>query len=346
MATSQLHSEIFEQPHALARVFTQTSHIQQIAAHIISYQPRYVVIAARGTSDNAARYAQYLFGIVLGWPVALATPALGTLYHADINYDHALVIGISQSGRSPDICDVVTRARAHGAFTLAITNSPTSRLATAAAHHIDICAGPELSVAATKSYTNQLLSIAVLVQALSASASLQHAISTVPELAQQSLDIPDAAIQQAAKILGQATAAISVGRGLQYATAYEAALKIKELSGLPVEAYSAADVLHGPVTVVDRGFPVLVSSDSGATRSDTLQLLERLTQHHAQLIIASNDTQIRSYANVAFATPACDELVAPIVTIIPWQRVAHATATQRGRDADNPRGLQKVTETH
>lgn len=345
MSTSQLRSEIFEQPHALARVYTQTTHIQDIATHILRAQPRYVVIAARGTSDNAARYAQYLFGIVLGWPVALATPALGTLYHADINYAHALVIGISQSGRSPDICDVIDRARACGAVTVAITNSPTSRLATAAAYHIDICAGAELSVAATKSYTNQLLSIAMLAQALSGNRRLQDAIATVPDIAQQCLTIPEAHIQQAAQVLGAAPAALSVGRGLQYATAYEAALKIKELSGLPVEAYSAADVLHGPVTVVERGFPVLVSSDTGATRDDTLQLLARLRQHAAQLVIASNDTDTLAYADVALATPPCDEFVAPLITIMTWQRVAQATAAYRGRDADNPLGLQKVTET-
>lgn len=345
MVNSQLRSEIAEQPQALARVFTQSRHIQQIATHINNSQPRYVVIAARGTSDNAARYAQYLFGIVLGWPVALATPALGTLYHADMRYDHALVIGISQSGRSPDICDVIERARACGAVTVAITNSPTSRLATAAAHHIDICAGAELSVAATKSYTNQLLSIAVLAQALSNNHRLQQAIETVPAMAQQSLSMSEAHIQQAAHILGTAPAAMSVGRGLQYATAYEAALKIKELSGLPVEAYSAADVLHGPVTVVERGFPVLISSDTGATRMDTLQLLDRLRQHAAQLLIASNDPAICAYADVALTTPDCDEFIAPIITILPWQRVAHATAAYRGRDADHPLGLQKITET-
>ena len=345
MPTSQLLSEIFAQPHALARVFTQTAHIHDIATHIRRAQPRYVVIAARGTSDNAARYAQYLFGIVLGWPVALATPALGTLYHADINYEHALVIGISQSGRSPDICDVIDRARACGAVTVAITNSPTSRLATAAAHHIDICAGAELSVAATKSYTNQLLSIAVLAAALSGNNRLQQAIATVPDIAQQCLALADTHIQQAAQVLGAAPAALSVGRGLQYATAYEAALKIKELSGLPVEAYSAADVLHGPVTVVERGFPVLVSGDTGATRADMLQLMARLRQHAAQLIIASNDADTLAYADVALATPACDEFIAPIITIMTWQRVAHAAAAARGRDADNPLGLQKVTET-
>lgn len=346
MGTSQLLTEIFAQPQVLAQVATQTTQMTQLAATIQRYRPHYVVIAARGTSDNAARYAQYLFGIVLGWPVALATPALGTLYHVDISYNGALVIGISQSGRSPDICDVISKARQTGALTVAITNSPTSRLATAAAHHIDICAGPELSVAATKSYTNQLLSIALLVQLLSGHVGLQRAIADIPDIALQCLSgMGEQPIQQAAATLGAAPAAMSVGRGLHYATAYEAALKIKELSGLPVEAYSSADMLHGPVTVVNRGFPVLVSSDSGATRDDTLQLMARLRQHHAQLIVVSNDTGMLQQADVALPIPACDELVAPIVAIIPWQRVAHATAAYRGRDADNPLGLQKITET-
>ena len=342
---SQLRTEIFAQPQALAAAIAQQAHITPIAAAILRYQPRYVVIAARGTSDNAARYAQYLFGIVLGWPVALATPALGTLYDADLAYEQALVIGISQSGRSPDICDVITRARQRGALTVAITNNATSRLATAAAHHIDICAGPELSVAATKSYTNQLASIALLVHALSDNQPLQQAIAQLPTLADECLRLADSHIHQAAALLGGAHAAMSVGRGLQYATAYEAALKIKELSGLPVEAYSAADVLHGPVTVVEPGFPMLVTSDSGATRQDTLQLIDRLRAHQAALIVVSNDAEMLAHAQVALPIPACDQMIAPILAIMPWQRVAHATAAYRGRDADHPLGLQKVTET-
>lgn len=346
MAQSQLQHEIYAQPAVTQAILAQRPAIRQIADVIQRYQPRFVMIAARGTSDNAARYAQYLCGIALGWPVALATPALGTLYHADVRLDGALVIGISQSGRSPDICDVVQRARAQGALTLAITNNAESRLAQSAAHHIDISAGPELSVAATKSYTNQLTAIALLVAALTRDATLEAALDQLPELFDTVLALPQATIEAAAQVLGDAPAAISVGRGLHYATAFEAALKIKELSGLPVEPYSSADVLHGPVTIVEQGFPVLLTSDTGATSADMVSLLTRLHQQSARLLVVSNDERHLHQATVALPMPACDQRIAPIIAIATWQRVAHASAHARGRNPDAPQGLTKITETH
>ena len=342
---SQLLTEIFSQPQVIEALATQRPQIETIARAIQQFHPRFVLIAARGTSDNAARYAQYLFGSMLGWPVALATPAVGTLYHADIHLAEALVIGISQSGRSPDICDVLQRARAQGALTLAITNNPTSLLAQSAEHHIDIAAGPELSVAATKSYTNQLAAIASLTAELANDASLRVALATLPSGIQAVLDIPQASIAAAATLIASAPAALSVGRGYHYATAFEAALKIKELSGLPVEPYSAADVLHGPVTIVEQGFPVLVSSDTGATHADTMALIQRLHSQGARLVVVSNATDHLARAAVPLPFPACDQRMAPILAIVAWQRVAHATAHQRGRDPDAPQGLQKVTET-
>lgn len=345
MAQSQLLHEIFAQPQATQAILAQRPGIRQIADAINQYTPRFVVIAARGTSDNAARYAQYLFGIALGWPVALATPALGTLYHADVHLEGALVIGISQSGRSPDICDVVERARAQGAFTLAITNNAESRLAQSAAHHIDISAGPELSVAATKSYTNQLTAIALLVAALSNDVAFDAVLDGLPTLFDAVLALPQTTIDAAAQILADAPAAISVGRGLHYATAFEAALKIKELSGLPVEPYSSADVLHGPVTIVEQGFPVLMTSDSGATSADMAALLNRLHQQGARLLVASNDQHHLVHATVALPMPECDQRIAPMVAIATWQRVAHASAGARGRNPDAPQGLNKITET-
>ena len=185
----------------------------------------------------------------------------------------------------------------------------------------------------------------MLISTLSGDNSLREALATVPTLMRAALAIPDSTITQAASILGQSATAISIGRGLQYATAYEAALKIKELSGLAVEAYSSADVLHGPVTIVERGFPVLISADAGATHHDTQQLISRLIQHDAQLIIASHAPDLLAHATVALPLPDCDQRVAPLSTIVAWQRIAHATAAQRGRNADNPHGLSKITET-
>jgi glutamine---fructose-6-phosphate transaminase (isomerizing) len=345
MQESLLETEIRSQPAAIRAVIANDAAIAAVAQQVTAYDPYSVMIAARGTSDNAARYAQYLFGVVMQWPVGLATPSLATLYGVTLRFRQTFVMGISQSGRSPDICEYVAGARRHGALTVAITNNPDSPMATTAAHHLDISAGVEHSVAATKTYTNQLTTVALLAAHLSSDRRLRSQIETVPALIDTVLAIPTATIAAAAQAIGSSTAAMSIGRGLQYATALEAALKIKELSGLPVEGYSSADVLHGPVSTVEPGFPVLLTGDTGATRADTLQLIDRVRRSGARVIVASSAPEHCDAADVALPIPACDERIAPIVAIVAWQRVAMAAAAARGRNADTPVGIQKVTET-
>jgi glucosamine--fructose-6-phosphate aminotransferase (isomerizing) len=255
------------------------------------------------------------------------------------------VIGISQSGRSPDICEYVASARRQAALTVAITNKPDSPLAQAAAFHLDISAGIEQSVAATKTYTNQLATIAMLTGHLAGDGRLLDALDALPDVIAGVLAIPQATIDAAAQLIASGSAAMSIGRGLQYATALEAALKIKELSGLPVEGYSSADVLHGPVTTVERHFPVMLSGDTGVSQHDTAQLIERVRAAGARIVVASSSRDHCSAADIALPIPVCDERLAPIATIVAWQRVAAATAASRGRDANAPIGLNKVTET-
>lgn len=345
MSHTLLDAEIHSQPDRIRDVIAHEAAIATVAAHIRAYDPYSAMIAARGTSDNAARYAQYLFGLLLRLPVGLATPSLLTLYGASLQFRQCLVLGISQSGRSPDICEYVATARRQSALTVAITNNPESPLATKATHHLDIHAGVEQSVAATKTYTNQLTTIALLAAHLSGDTQLRAQIDQLPALIGAVLAIPAQTITAAAALLGRGTAAMSIGRGLQYATALEAALKIKELSGLPVEGYSSADVLHGPVTTVEPEFPVLLTGDTGVTRHDTQHIIDRVRRANARIIVASSAPEHLDGADVALPIPACDERIAPIVTIVAWQRVAMAAASARGRDANAPIGLQKVTET-
>jgi glucosamine--fructose-6-phosphate aminotransferase (isomerizing) len=345
MTQSLLEAEIFSQPDAIRAVSSQSPACATIAAHISARDPYSVMIAARGTSDNAARYAQYLFGIMLRLPVGLATPSLATLYGTELHFRRALVLGISQSGRSPDICEYVASARRQSALTLAITNVPSSPLAQAAEYHLDIAAGVEQSVAATKTYTNQLATIALLAGHLAGDGRFIDLVATLPDLISAVLAIPQTTIDAAARLLVSGTAAMSIGRGMQYATALEAALKIKELSGMPVEGYSSADVLHGPVTTVEQRFPVLLSGDVGATQADTTQLIQRVRTAGALIVVASSAQAHLDAADVALPIPVCDERLSPIVTIVAWQRVAAAAAGARGRDANAPIGLRKVTET-
>ena len=206
------------------------------------------MIAARGSSDNAARYAQHLFGRFWGLPVALAAPSLHTLYDAPMRYDDALVIGISQSGASPDVAAVVAAATEQGALTIAITNEPDSRLGTAARHVIDLRTGPERSVAATKTYTASLGAVAALVGDVSAHPGRDGA--------------PAGARRCPCRMWERVAV---IGRGANYGTAFEAALKISELTGAVAVPYSSADFLHGPIAIVEPGFPILAIAPAGPT---------------------------------------------------------------------------------
>ena len=234
-------------------------------------RPRYVVIAARGSSDNAARYAQYLFGAHNRLAVCLATPSLFTFYDAAPSLAGALVIGVSQSGQSPDIVAVVESGRKQGALTLAITNRPGSPLAAAAEHTLPLLAGEERAVAATKTYTAQLCALAMLSAALEGGEARWAELSAVPGLVEQAI-AANAGVEGKVERYRYAEHFAVVGRGFNYSTAFEVALKMKETSYLVAEPYSPADLLHGPVAMIDRGFPVLLVAPSGRVLSDVAQL--------------------------------------------------------------------------
>ena len=272
---SKVEREIREQPEVLERLLREgRGRAQEIAGRIRERAPRYVVIAARGSSDNAARYAQYLFGAHNRLPVCLATPSLYTVYGAGPSLVGALVVGVSQSGRSPDIVAVLEAGRRDGALTVAITNEPDSPLAQAAEHVLPLGAGPERAVAATKTYTASLGALAMLSAALEASEARRDELTRLPNALAAALEA-NGALDDAVARYRYAEQFVVVGRGFNYSTAFEVALKMKETSYLIAEPYSPADLLHGPVAMIDRGFPALVIAPSGRVLSDLAALMER-----------------------------------------------------------------------
>lgn len=346
ISPSLFEQEILEQPHILQRLLdTEREHIASIASRLCTHPPRFIVIAARGTSDNAARYAQYLFGAYNRLPVALATPSLFTLYKSPPRLNEALVLAISQSGQSPDILAVVEEGRRQGALTLALTNDPASPLAERAELVIDLHAGPERSIAATKTYTASLLALALLSVALADDEERGRALPRVPEYVTQVLSRAEEVLQ-AACAYREITACVVLGRGYNYATAFEIALKLKELTYVLAEPYSTADFLHGPVALVENGFPVLAVNPQGKIAPEMTAFLRKLKARRPRLIVLSSLPEALALADTPLPLPPnVPEWLSPIVSVIPGQLFALGLALAKGLDPDHPRGLHKITRT-
>jgi glutamine---fructose-6-phosphate transaminase (isomerizing) len=343
---SVFESEIREQPSALQRLLAGgQGTAEDIARRVLDYDPRFVMIAARGSSDNAARYASYLLGIHNRLPVALAAPSMFTLYDRPPRLNQCLVVGISQSGRSPDLLAVLQEGRRQGALTLAISNDPRSPLAEAAALVFPLEAGEERAVAATKTYTSQLLAVGMLSAALERSAARWDELRAVPAQVQRAIDLNAALGPSAEGFRNQSRLAV-VGRGFNLATVFEVALKIKETSYLMAEPYSSADFLHGPVAMVDASLPVLVVAPRSQAPEDLETVLRLVRDRGARLVALSDREDLLESAAVALPLPpGMPEWVSPMVAIVPGQLFSLALAAARGASPDAPRGLSKVTET-
>jgi glucosamine--fructose-6-phosphate aminotransferase (isomerizing) len=340
-----LHDEILEQPSAIARLLEHGREpITTVARAVVNHDPDHVVIAARGTSDHAAIYAQYLLGAAHRLPVALATPSIRSLYGVEPRFGRALVIGISQSGASPDVVGVVDAGRRQGAPTIAITNDPASPLAAAADHVIDLGAGPERSIAATKTYTAELVAIAMLSGAL-AGESVPAGLADVPAAVERALATEPEA-EAIAGDLAAITMCTVLGRGFEYATAREWALKLKELARVLADPYSTADFRHGPLALIAAGWPVFAIVPSGPAVAETAPLLERLTGAGAEVLALSDDAAILRGARRSIAIPAgVAPEYTPIVSIVPAQLFALHLSLARGLDPEGPPHIAKVTLT-
>jgi glucosamine--fructose-6-phosphate aminotransferase (isomerizing) len=340
---THLEREIREQPAAIGRFLVgRASDVAAIARSLRGRELGYVMIAARGSSDNAARYAQYLFGERMGLPVALAAPSLETLYGAAAvpRHGEALVIGISQSGRSPDIVGVVAAARAAGAATIAITNDSGSALAHAADFLLELDVGPERSVAATKTYTASLAALAALVTELRDDEADRGALRRVPSLLQGVLDDAFATVD-ALDEHADAAHVLSVGRGYNYATAMEIALKVRELTATVAEGFSSADLMHGPIAAVAPGTPAVIVAPPGRALASVLETAAALRHRGAQPILISQAPG----ADLPLP-PRLPERLSPLVAIGAGQVLALRRAIVGGHAIDQPAGLTKVTETY
>ena len=343
--TDQLYKEITEQPNLAKMLIDQElSNIIKIAKQLHD-RFDYILLAARGSSDNAGRYAQYLYGINNHFQVALATPSLFTLYSTPPNLKNALILAISQSGMSPDIIEIVKNAKSQNCATICITNNSHSPLASEADFTIPIHVGEEQAIAATKSYTNSLIALALLSAAFSEDIAFLEQIQQIPDLINATIDETESQLDKIQRYRYIDGCAV-LGRGLNYSTAFEIALKVKELSGINANPYSSADFRHGPIATIYKSFPVILIAPHGKVFNDMYQMFKDVKTLQAETITITSDDRILNESNLGFRIPSeVPETLSPIVSVIPGQFLGRQLAIERGLDPDKPEGLHKVTET-
>jgi glutamine---fructose-6-phosphate transaminase (isomerizing) len=337
-----MSAEITEQPQVFADLLADRGSITEVAARITERRPRFALLVARGSSDHAALYAKYLIEILLELPTGLVSPSTITLYGAQPDLTDVLLLAVSQSGGSPDMLEVTETARRRGATTVAVTNTPGSPLESAAAMSVDIHAGTERAVAATKTYSATLLALYLLADA--ARGGRGDDAKALPELARAVLDSSHDPVAEAVHRYRFTDRMVTTGRGYSAATAAEAALKLAETSYLPARAYSGADLLHGPVAAVDSDTAVLALTSAGKGGAAMREVLDAVHQRGADICAIGSAAQ-DVYATHRIDVPHCAEELAPVLEVLPVQQLALGLALARGSDPDRPRGLNKITRT-
>jgi len=332
-------AEIAEQPAVLGGLVARRAEIAEVAGAIARRPPRFALLAARGSSDHAALYAKYLIEVLLGLPAGLVSPSTVTVYGARPDLRDVLLVSVSQSGGSPDLLEFTQTARKQGALTVAVTNTPASPLAGAAELSVDIGAGTETAVAATKTYSATLLALYLLVDAVRGGEA--SAAAEIEPLARAALDVD---VQRAVDRYRFVDRVITTGRGYSYATALESALKLAETSYLAARAYSGADLLHGPVAAVDEETAVLAVTGAGRGGAALRDVLAAVAERGAD-VLALGSSSGDVPAAVRIPVPSVAEELAPVLEVLPVQRIALGLALARGFDPDRPRGLNKVTRT-
>jgi glucosamine--fructose-6-phosphate aminotransferase (isomerizing) len=350
LTTSRMLEEIFEQPAALERTLrTAVSGVAGLRKILRAKSPSLVMIVARGTSDNAAQFGRYLIEITTGIPVSLGAASVFTLYGSAMRLKDALVVGISQSGESTDTNAVLGNARENGAITVGLTNEAGSAMAGIAEYPILLDAGRETSVAATKTYTCELLAMYLIAWALGASFEIED-LGSIPAMVESALTV-SAATQEKARRYAGLTRAMTVGRGLNYANALEFGLKLMETCYVSTDRFSSADLMHGPIALIEADFPVFLFAPGGPTQPSMLALLDRLRGLKAETLTITDDTtgiadgpdSIVLPLRYAATSPA--DLYTAIPYIVPGQLFAAHLAVVKGLDPDSPRTLSKITRT-
>jgi glucosamine--fructose-6-phosphate aminotransferase (isomerizing) len=336
--------EIAEQPAALEKTIAEERRkVELLGQSLTRRDIDLIVLVARGSSDNAALFGRYLLEITTGIPVSLSAPSVHTLYQAKLNLRHALVIGVSQSGEGEDINRVLENARDCGAFTIGITNEPESSMVKLVDETLVMHGGRERSVAATKTFTGQMMLFYLLAAALGPDKPVDYA--RIPEFAQLALEQQPAVVELVQRYVFMENCVV-VGRGLAYANAYEFALKLMETCYVVAERFSSADFLHGPLAMIERHFPVILFAPPGVMLAGIKDLIGRLQELRADTLAITSDLDTAAICSRSIIMPReIDEFLAPIPYIIPAQLFAALLAEAKGLDPDQPRSLSKVTRT-
>ena len=335
---TEMRREIEDIPNAVARLLREAEAVGAAAEAVRRRDPAFLLSVARGSSDHACTYLKYASELLLGLPVASVGPSVASVYGAQLKVDGAVCLAVSQSGASPDIVQMTTAARRGGALTLVLTNDAASPLAAAADHVIDICAAPERSVAATKTFVNSAVAGLWLVAEVARDDALLAAIRALPDALARAVEADWSSVHGA---LG-AGSIYTLGRGPSWAMSNEAALKFKEVAQVHAESYSSAEVLHGPVSIVNRGFPVLAFAAADAAEGALAGVADALAEKGATVFAASGKVSKAVRLPVArTAHPLTD----PLALIVSFYAMIEALAVSRGLDPDAPRHLSKVTQT-
>jgi len=342
---SLMLEEIAEQPAALARTIQEErGKIARLGQFLKQREIDLIVLVARGSSDNAALFGRYLLEITTGIPVSLSAPSVHTIYGAKLKLEHALVVGVSQSGEGEDINRVLENARSSGAYTVGITNEPNSSMSNLVDEMLLMHGGRERSVAATKTFSGQMLLFYMLAEGLAASKP-SFSYESIPDFVARALEQKPAILELVQRYTFMENCVV-VGRGLTYANAYELALKLMETCYVVAERFSSADFLHGPLAMVERHFPVILFAPPGVMLPGVKNLIERLRELHAETLAITSDLEAAGMCSRAIIMPKeIDEFLAPIPYIVPGQLFAALLAEAKGLNPDAPRSLSKVTRT-
>lgn len=341
-----MEQEIRQQPQVLERCRQENaSKIQELTEILRQRDISSIILAARGTSDHAAIYGKYMLELLIGIPVSLAAPSVFTLYGGKMKLENSLVIGISQSGKAADVLEVLHQARAQGALTVSITNDEDSEMAKCAQYHLFCSAGVEQSVAATKTFTAQLYLLAHLAAAWAQDTALLKALTEVPEGIAQTLRQWEA-IEHLVLRFRFMEEGFVLARGLNYPIAMESALKIQETCYVRARAYAASDFHHGPFAMIEKDMPVIVYAPQGPTTGNMVQMVEKLKEAGAEVVVVSDDEDTGAMGEVWIRIPAAgSDMISPFYNAVIAQMFACNLAGLKGLNPDVPRGLKKVTIT-
>ncbi|QNU68653.1 SIS domain-containing protein [Ruminiclostridium herbifermentans] len=342
----KMWEEILEQPEVLKKtVTTNMAVIDELIADLKSREISTVIIAARGTSDHAAVYAKYAIETLIGIPVSLAAPSVFTMYNKKLNMKNCFVIGISQSGKAADAIEVVKAAKEQGAITMSVTNFVDSPLAQTSKYHLFCDTSVEQSVAATKTFTSTVFLLINFIAKWAQNDELLNELKNVPDIMSNIFDKADT-IKEIVQKYRFMKECFVLARGINYSIALEAALKIQETTYVRAKAFATSDFHHGPFAMVERDMPVIVYAPEGPSCKDVLEMINKLKNSDADILIISNNQELLKLGNSSIEIPkGCSDYVSPLFNVVVAQMFACNLSLLKGLNPDSPRGLNKITIT-